>query len=64
MCVFIKSGASGWKENNPADSCITRFSDLAASVSGVELDRSKPAFCRRDVFDRNTSRQNACRTER
>lgn len=56
--------ASGWKENNVADSCVMSCSGPAASVSGAELDRSKAAFCRRDVLGRTASRQNACLTER
>lgn len=44
MCVFIRNGASGWKANNAADSCVTGFCDLAASVCGVAADRSQPAL--------------------
>lgn len=57
MCVFIRNGASGWKENNAADSCVTGFSDLAASVSGVAADRRQPALCSRESCAGDTSRQ-------
>lgn len=49
MCLWWVL-ASGWKENNVAESCVMSGSGPAASASGVEPNRSKAAFCRRDVL--------------